>query len=470
MKRFMNDNFLLNNDTAVKLYHDYAKQMPIIDYHCHLSPQEIYENITFPNLTAAWLYGDHYKWRAMRAAGCEEKFVTGGEGVTDYDRFLAYAKTVPMTIGNPLYHWSHLELQRFFGVYDLINEKNAPLIWEKVNAQLNGKGFAARDLIIKSNVRVVCTTDDPTDSLEYHIKIKQLPDFDCAVLPSFRPDKGLEINRPTFLPWIEKLGEVYGRKIATYDDLLAALEARVDFFHSVGGRVSDHALDYVPYAETTREEAAAIFAKALQGGGVSLEEEKKYKTYTLVFLGKLYAARGWAMQFHINAHRNNNSRMFAKLGPDTGFDSINDSLIAQPLVRLLDALDREDALAKTILYSLNPRDNDVIASIIGSFQGGGVPGKIQFGSAWWFNDTKDGMIEQMKKLANFGLLSRFVGMLTDSRSFLSYTRHEYFRRILCNILGEWAENGEAPDDMELLGGIVQDISYNNANSYFGFGK
>ncbi|KIL40821.1 glucuronate isomerase [Gordoniibacillus kamchatkensis] len=470
MKRFMDDNFLLKNDTAVKLYHDYAKQMPIIDYHCHLSPQEIYDNIRFPNLTAAWLYGDHYKWRVMRAAGCKEELVTGGESVTDYDRFLAYAKTVPQTIGNPLYHWSHLELQRFFGVDLLINEKNAPVIWENVNAQLNGPGFAARDLITKSNVRVVCTTDDPTDSLEYHIKIKQLLDFDCDVLPSFRPDKGLEINRATFLPWIAKLGEVFGRPIATYDDLLAALETRVDFFHSVGGRVSDHALDYVAYADTTKDEAAAIFAKALQGGGISLEEEKKYKTYTLVFLGKLYAARGWAMQFHINAHRNNNSRMFAKIGPDTGFDSMNDTLVAQPLVRLLDALDREDTLAKTILYSLNPRDNDVIATIIGSFQGGGVPGKIQFGSAWWFNDTKDGMIDQMKKLANIGLLSRFVGMLTDSRSFLSYTRHEYFRRILCNMIGEWVEDGEAPNDMELLGGIVQDISFNNANVYFGFGK
>ncbi|MFC0215879.1 glucuronate isomerase [Paenibacillus chartarius] len=469
MRRFMDENFLLQNETAIRLYHDFAKAMPIIDYHCHLSPQEIYENKSFKNLTEAWLYGDHYKWRAMRAAGMEEKYVTGGDGATDYDRFLAYARTVPMTIGNPLYHWSHLELQRFFGVEDIINEKNAPAIWENVNAQLNAGGFAARDLIVKSGVKVICTTDDPTDSLEYHIKIKQIPDFDCKVLPSFRPDRALEINRATFLPWIEKLGQVHGSAIATYDDLLAALEGRVNFFHEVGCLVSDHALDYVAYADTTKEEAAAIYAKALQGGGVTLEEEKKYKTYTLVFLGKLYAQRGWAMQFHINAHRNNNTRMFGKLGPDTGYDSINDSLIAQPLVRLLDALAGEDLLAKTILYSLNPRDNDVIASIIGSFQGGGVAGKIQHGSAWWFNDTKDGMIAQMKTLANFGLLSRFVGMLTDSRSFLSYTRHEYFRRILCNILGEWVEQGEAPNDMELLGGIVQDICYNNANEYFGFG-
>jgi glucuronate isomerase len=469
-RAFLDDNFLLYNDTAVKLYHEFAKQMPIIDYHCHLSPQEIFENKTYKNITEIWLYGDHYKWRAMRANGFEEKYVTGGEGVSDYDRFLAWAKTVPMTIGNPLYHWSHLELQRYFGITELLNEQNAPAIWEKANAQLTGAGFGARDLITKSNVKVVCTTDDPTDSLEYHIKIKDIKDFDCQVLPSFRPDKGLEINRAGFVQWIGKLAEVAGQEISSYDQLLTALESRVRFFHSVGGRVSDHALDYVPYAETTKEEAAAIFAKALQGQAVSLEEEKKYKTYTLLFLGKLYAELDWAMQFHINAHRNNNTRMFGKLGPDTGFDSINDSTLAQPLVRLLDALNNENAIAKTILYSLNPKDNFVLATIIGSFQGGGIPGKIQFGSAWWFNDTKDGMIDQMENLANAGLLSRFVGMLTDSRSFLSYTRHEYFRRILCNLLGEWVEKGEAPNDTELLGSIVQNVCYNNANEYFTFSK
>jgi glucuronate isomerase len=469
MRKFLDDNFLLKNDTAVKLFNEYAKQMPIIDYHCHLSPQEIYENKTFKNLTEAWLYGDHYKWRVMRANGAEEKYVTGGEGASDYDRFLAWARTVPNTIGNPLYHWSHLELQRFFGVYDLINENNAPAIWEKVNAQLNGEGFGARDLIKKSNVRVVCTTDDPTDSLEYHIKIKQLKDFDVKVLPSFRPDKALEINRSTFLPWVQKLEEAAGRKLSSYDELLTALDSRVRFFHSVGGRVSDHALDYVAYAETTKEEAAVIFSKALKGSAVSLEEEKKYKTYTLTFLGKLYAELGWAMQFHISAHRNNNSRMFGKLGPDTGYDSTNDTEIAGPLVKLLDGLAADDKLPKTILYSLNPKDNYVLGSIIGSFQGGGVAGKIQLGSAWWFNDTIDGMLDQMKALANLGLLSQFVGMLTDSRSFLSYTRHEYFRRILCNLLGEWVENGEAPDDLELLGRIVQGISYNNAKEYFDFG-
>lgn len=467
-KKFLDENFLLSNETAIRLYHDHAKKMPIIDYHCHLSPQEIYENKRFKNITDAWLYGDHYKWRAMRSNGIDEKYVTGGEGVTDYDRFSAWAATVPQTIGNPLYHWSHLELQRFFGVYDLLNEQTAPAIWENVNAQLSGEGFAARDLITKSNVKVVCTTDDPTDTLEYHVKIKELKDFDVQVLPSFRPDKGLEINRAGFTGWVEKLGEVAGSKIANYDDLLAALESRIRFFHSVGGRVSDHALDYVAYAETTREEAAAIFAKALKGETVSIEEEQKYKTYTLVFMGKLYAELGWAMQFHINARRNNNTFMFNKLGPDTGYDSINDSSIAGPLVGILDSLVKEDKLPKTILYSLNPKDHYVLGTIIGSFQGDGIPGKIQLGSAWWFLDTKEGMIEQMKALSNLGLLSRFVGMLTDSRSFLSYTRHEYFRRILCNLIGEWVENGEAPDDMELLGGIVENICYNNAKEYFGF--
>lgn len=468
MKPFMDDDFLLSNETAVRLYHDYAKEMPIIDYHCHLSPQQIYENTSFANLTEAWLYGDHYKWRALRANGVDEQYVTGGEGVSDYDRFLAWAKTVPQTIGNPLYQWSHLELRRYFGVYELINEKNAPVIWEAVNAKLASGSFNARDLIKMSNVEVICTTDDPVDSLEYHIAIKELKDFDVQVLPSFRPDKALEINRPTFLEWIGKLEAVSDQKIDQYDALLDALAARVAFFNETGCKVSDHALDYVAYAETSKDEAAAIFSKALNGELVTLEEEKKYKTYTLLFLGRLYAEHGWAMQFHINAARNNSSRMFGKLGPDTGFDSINDSAVAYPLAKLLDALDKDDLLPKTIVYSLNAKDNDVLGSIIGSFQGGGVPGKIQLGSAWWFNDTKNGMLEQMNALANLGLLSRFVGMLTDSRSFLSYTRHEYFRRLLCNLIGEWVENGEVPNDIELLGDMVQNISYRNAKQYFSF--
>jgi glucuronate isomerase len=373
-----------------------------------------------------------------------------------------------MTIGNPLYHWSHLELQRFFGISDLINEKNAPSIWEKVNEKLRKDGYSPRELIQKSNVKVICTTDDPTDSLEYHLKIKQLPDFQTVVLPSFRPDRGLAINHATFIQWVRKLEQAAVQPISTYDHFLSALESRVIFFHSVGCRVSDHALDTVVFTETTIAEVSAIFNKALLGQSMNLEDEKKYRTYTLLFLGRIYARFGWVMQLHINASRNNNTRLLAKLGPDTGFDSINDNGVSYPLVQLLDALDNENALPKTIVYSLNPKDLDVIGAIIGSFQGGGIPGKVQLGSAWWFNDTKDGMLLQMNALANLGLLSRFVGMLTDSRSFLSYTRHEYFRRILCNMLGEWVVRGEAPYDMELLGEMVQNISYFNANRYFAF--
>ncbi|WP_080832058.1 glucuronate isomerase [Cohnella massiliensis] len=469
MKPFLDDNFLLGNETAVKLYHDYAAKMPIIDYHCHLSPKEIYENQSYENLTQVWLYGDHYKWRAMRTNGAEESLVTGGAGVSDYDRFLAYAKAVPAAVGNPLYHWSHLELRRYFGVEEILNEKNAPVIWEKVNARLAQGGFSARDLIVKSGVEVICTTDDPVDSLEYHRLIKDLPDFEVKVLPSFRPDKALEIRRATFLPWLKQLEQAAGREVRDYDALLAALAERIRFFHETGCRVSDHALDAMGYAEATRDEAAAIFAKALAGEPIDAEEERKYKTFTLLFLGREYAKLDWAMQFHMHAQRNNNSRMFEKLGPDTGYDSIYDGPVAGPLVRLLDALERDDALPRTIVYSLNPNDLYALGTAIGSFQGGGVPGKIQLGSAWWFNDTKDGMLDQLKALGNTGLLGRFVGMLTDSRSFLSYTRHEYFRRILCNLLGEWAEDGEVPRDFDLLGGMVQDISYRNAKAYFQFG-
>ncbi|WP_040948292.1 glucuronate isomerase [Gorillibacterium massiliense] len=467
MKAFMDDDFLLANKTAVELYHGYAKNQPIIDYHCHLDPKEIYEDKRFANLTEAWLYGDHYKWRAMRANGCEEKYVTGGDGASDYDRFLAYAKTVPNAIGNPLYHWSYLELRRLFGIEDVINEKNAPAIWEKANARLKEAGFTARGLIRACNVKILCTTDDPADSLEYHIKLND-EERDFKVLPSFRPDRALEINSPTFLSWIRQLEQAAKLPVVDYKQLLSTLKNRVEFFHEVGCRISDHGFDYVPYAEATEAEAAAIYAKALRGESVSLEEEKKYKAYTLIYLGGLYADLGWTMQLHFNAHRNNNTRMLEKLGPNTGYDSIYDSLPAVSLVRLLDSLEQQDRLPRTIVYSLNPRDNDMLASVIGSFQGGGIPGKIQLGSAWWFNDTRDGMLAQLHALANMGLLSRFVGMLTDSRSFLSYTRHEYFRRILCNLLGEWAENGEVAADVEELGQMVAAISYGNAVNYFRF--
>jgi glucuronate isomerase len=462
----MDDNFLLNNETSVRLYHEYAKDMPIIDYHCHLSPKEIYENKRFKNITDIWLYGDHYKWRLMRSNGVDEKYITGS--ASDYEKFIAWAKTVPMTIGNPLFNWTHLELKRFFGIDELLNEESAPAIWEKVNALLNSEGFGARDFIKKSNVQVVCTTDDPTDSLEFHTRLKDETDFDVKVLPSFRPDKGLEINRAGYQEWVKKLEEVSGIEIESYEAFLQALESRVRFFHSVGGRVSDHAIDVMMYGETTQEEAAQIFKEALEGKKVSIEDEKKYKSFTLTFLGKLYSELGWAMQFHINALRNNNARMFDQLGPDTGYDAINDEEIAKPLARLLNAMEQQNALPKTIVYSLNPNDNTTIATMIGCFQGGGVPGKIQFGTAWWFNDNKSGMLDQMQALANVGLFTRFIGMLTDSRSFLSYTRHEYFRRLFCYLIGEWVENGEVPNDTEFLGKIVQGISYENANEYFQF--
>ncbi|XID93271.1 glucuronate isomerase [Paenibacillaceae bacterium WGS1546] len=468
MKEFMGEHFMLQSETARRLYHDFAAGQPIIDYHCHLNPQEIYEDKRFGNLAEIWLYGDHYKWRAMRANGIEEALVTGGPGVDDYARFLAWAKTVPATLGNPLYHWSHLELRRYFGIEEPINEKNAPAIWEKANAILAGEDFSVRQLIRRQRVQVICTTDDPTDSLEYHRGIRELQDFDCLVLPSFRPDKGLEIRRDTFVSWARKLGQAAGAKVDTYEQFLAALDARISYFAEVGCKVSDHALDRVLYAETSLGEVSDIYARALSGGTLTLEEESKYKTYTLLHLGEQYSKLGWTMQLHIHASRNNNSRAFSRLGPDTGFDSIHDGELAYPLTKLLDGIDAKAGLPRTIVYSLNPKDYYVLGTVMGSFQGGGIPGKIQLGSAWWFNDTKDGMLEQMNALANLGLLSRFVGMLTDSRSFLSYPRHEYFRRILCDLLGEWVERGEAPHDMDMLGGMVEDICYRNAKNYFGF--
>ncbi|WP_028992000.1 glucuronate isomerase [Thermoanaerobacter thermocopriae] len=463
MKNFMDENFLLTNDIAVTLYHQYARNMPIYDFHCHLSPKEIYENKRFKNITEIWLYGDHYKWRLMRANGIDEKYITGN--ADDYNKFMAYAKTIPMAIGNPVYHWTHLELQRYFGIYDLLNEKTAKSIWERANEVINHDDFNVRNIIKKSNVKIIITTDDPTDSLEYHIKLKEQNEFDVKVLPAFRPDKGLGIEKEDFIPWLKKLEEVTGKEINNYDDFLQALEKRIEFFHTVGCRISDHALDYVFYQKASKQEVEKIFKKALMRQHLTKEEIDSFKTYTLIFLGKKYAELKWVMQLHIGAMRNNNTKMYKILGPDTGYDSISDFTIAYPLAKLLDALEVEDSLPKTILYTLNPAANYVIATMIGNFQGGKIAGKMQFGAAWWFNDNKDGMIEQMKALANTGLLSRFIGMVTDSRSFLSYTRHEYFRRILCNLLGEWVENGEAPNDIELLGKIVQDISFNNAKEY-----
>ncbi|MGF7397544.1 glucuronate isomerase [Thermoanaerobacterium thermosaccharolyticum] len=465
MKKFMDEDFLLNNETAVKLFHDYASKSPIFDFHCHLDPKDIYEDRRFKNITEVWLYGDHYKWRLMRSNGVDERYITGD--ADDYSKFLEFAKTIPMAIGNPVYHWTHLELQRYFGINEPLNEKTAPMIWEKVNSMLNSSEFSVKNIIKKSNVKILCTTDDPTDSLEYHKLLKEDDSFDVRVLPAFRPDKGINIDKDDFKDWVKKLGEVSGKAIESYDGYLDALNSRLEFFDSYGCRLSDHALDFVAYEESTKEEVDEIFKKALKGEKLSQIEVDKYKTSVLQFLGKRYKELGWAMQLHIAALRNTNTRMFKKLGPDTGYDSINDVNIAYPLSKLLDSLESTGSLPKVILYTLNPKDNYVLAALMGSFQGEGIPGKMQFGSAWWFNDNIDGMTEQMKTLANVGLLSKFVGMVTDSRSFLSYPRHEYFRRILCNLIGEWVEKGEVPDDIDLLGKIVQDISFNNAVNYFG---
>jgi glucuronate isomerase len=462
--QFMSENFLLNNKTAVTLYHDYAKDMPIYDYHCHLSPEEIAQNKQYKNITEIWLGGDHYKWRVMRACGVEERYITGD--APDKEKFLKWAETIPYCVGNPLYHWTHLELKTYFGIEKLLNLDTAGEIWKQCNQLLQSDEFRARSLIARSNVKLICTTDDPTDSLEHHLTIAKDTDFKTKVLPAFRPDKSFNIDKPGFVEWLQKLAKVVGFEINNFSDLAKALTERIEYFHKVGCRISDHALDPVVYEEATEVELNMILHKALNDEQLNELEVNKYKTEVMLFLGKQYAKLNWALQLHIGVLRNNNSRMMEKLGPDTGFDSIGDACIAKPLAKFLDKLDATNSLPKTILYSLNPKDNEVLATIIGCFQSDYL-GKMQFGSAWWFNDQKDGMLKQMITLANMGVLSRFVGMLTDSRSFLSYTRHEYFRRILCNLLGEWVESGEFPDDIKLLGKIVQDISFNNAKNYFG---
>ena len=461
----MDENFLLRNETAIKLYHDYAKEMPIIDYHCHLSPKEIAENKRYRNITEIWLGGDHYKWKAMRSNGVDEKYITGD--AEDKDKFLKWAETVPYTIGNPLYHWTHLELQRYFGIDTLLNPESAEAIWDKCNELLQKEEFTARELIKKSKVKVLCTTDDPIDSLEYHKEILDDQTMDVKVFPAFRPDKAINLNKEGFIEWIKNLGHVVGKEIKSLELLEEALRERILYFDSLGCKASDHAMDPIVFEDGTYEEINTIYTKALNNEELTDSDIRKYKTYVMISLGREYAKLGWVMQLHIGTIRNVNSRMMRVLGPDTGFDTIGDYNFADALAKLLDALDTTNQLPKTILYCLNPRDNEVLATMIGSFQGG-LPGKVQFGSGWWFNDQKDGMIRQMIALSNMGLLSRFVGMVTDSRSFISYTRHEYFRRILCNLLGEWVENGEAPNDMDLLKNMVEDICYNNANSYFDF--
>ncbi len=463
MKPFMDEDFLLTTPAARHLYHDFAEGMPIIDYHCHLPPAEIAENIRFRNLGHLLLGGDHYKWRAMSAEGYDNEFIrTSG----DYERFMAFAKTIQRLIGNPLYHWTHLELKRVFGTAEVLNEASAPGIWNRANEMLQTEDFRVRRLIEKFGVKMLATTDDPVDSLEHHRAIAEDASFSVKVLPAFRPDKALNAERPGFAAYIGKLSEVSGVEIRRAEDVVRALERRVDFFHGSGCRLSDHALDTVPFSEPDIKKADAALISGLRGERVNPEDLDHYRTLLLVELGGMYHARGWAQQYHIAAMRNVNGRMFDRFGPDTGFDAIQDAPFIAKLSRLLDAQERLGALPRTILYTLNPAANYALAALAGCFQGG-TPGKIQFGSAWWFMDQKEGMLEQMKALAGVGLLGRFIGMLTDSRSFVSYPRHEYFRRILCDLLGGWVENGEYPADEAALEKIVRGIAYENVREYFG---
>lgn len=468
MKQFMDEDFLLQSEIAKELYHDHAAKMPIFDYHCHIAPKEISDDKRFDNMTQIWLNGDHYKWRAMRANGVDERYCTGD--APDWEKFEKWAETVPYTLRNPLYHWTHLELRNPFGIKDLLNKQSAHSIWDRCNEQLNSEGFSCRGIIEKANVHTICTTDDPIDTLEYHRNIK-VSGFKVNVLPAWRPDAAMMVDTPaTFNSYVDKLEKAANYSISDYPGLISAIDKRHQFFHDNGCRLSDHGLDTIYAAEYTEKEITAIFLKVRSGKSLSPEEIVQFKSVMLYEFGIMDHRRGWTQQFHLGALRNNNTRLFNQLGPDKGFDSIGDLEIARPLSKLLNKLDMENKLAKTVLYNLNPRDNYLIATMAGNFQDGSVPGKIQYGSGWWFLDQKDGMEEQMKALSNLGLLSRFVGMLTDSRSFLSYPRHEYFRRILCNLLGNDVVNGEIPADMKLLGKMVEDISFNNAEKYFNFGS
>lgn len=466
MKTFMDQNFLLSTETAQKLYHEYAEHMPVLDYHCHINPREIAEDRKFENITQVWLGGDHYKWRQMRSNGIDERYITGD--ASDREKFQKWAETLEMAIGNPLYHWSHLELKRYFGYEGHLNGETAEEVWNLCNAKLQEDSMTVRNLIRQSNVTLICTTDDPADSLEWHKKIAEDSSFDVQVLPAWRPDKAMNLESPEYLDYLAKLSEASSVKIQSFADLMRALYARMDFFGSMGCRVSDHALEYIMYAPASEEEVNGILTKRLSGSSVTKEEELKFKTAFMAAVGKEYCKRDWVMQIHYGCKRNNNTYRYNQLGPDTGFDCINNYAPSAQAVDFLDALSAGGKMPKTILYSLNPNDNAVIGSLIGSFQDTGVAGRIQQGSAWWFNDHKAGMTEQMTSLANLGLLGNFVGMLTDSRSFLSYTRHEYFRRILCGLIGGWVDNGEYPADYKALEKIVKGICYNNAVKYFGF--
>jgi glucuronate isomerase len=462
MNGFMDENYLLDTEIARKLYFEYAKDMPIFDYHCHLPAQEIAEDKRFKNITEIWLNGDHYKWRVMRANGAAEDFITGNK--SDREKFQKWAETVPYLLGNPLYQWTHLELKRYFGIDGVFSPKNADEIWEKCNSLLAQEEFSARNLIKKSNVKALCTTDDPVDTLAFHQTIKEDNSFDVKVLPTFRPDMALEISHEKFLDWMNQLSDAAGMRIETLDDYQEALKRRIDDFHQMGCRLSDLGVSAKIHMDAKESEIRAIFKKKFDRSSISVEEQTKFRSAVLMFLAREYAKHGWAMQLHIGGLRNTNSRMFRSLGANTGFDSMADFHFAEDLAGFMDSLERSGSLPKTILYCLNPKDNYMLATMAGNFQGG-VPGKIQFGSAWWFNDHLDGMMEQMKTIANVGLFARFVGMLTDSRSFLSYPRHEYFRRIMCQLIGSWVERGDYPKDFDILGQIVKDVCFHNIKNY-----
>lgn len=465
----MDKDFLLDTKTAGELYTQFAdmKNIPVLDYHCHINPREIYEDRKFKNITEVWLGGDHYKWRQMRTNGVDEKYITGD--ASDREKFQKWAETLPRLIGNPLYHWSHLELRYYFGYEGNLNGDTAEEVWNLCNEKLSSDDFTVRNLIRKSNVRLICTTDDPVDSLEWHEKIKADDSFDVQVLPAWRPDKINNIEKKDFKDYIWKLSEVSGVEIKDLSSLKEAVIKRLDFFSEHGCIVSDHALEYVMHVPAGEEEIEAIFKKGLTGKEIDSIESLQFKTFMMLFLANEYNKRDWVMQLHYGCKRDNNTVMFDALGPDTGFDCILNGAPSSQLADFLNAVSMNGGIPKTIIYSLNPNDDQAIGSVIGCFQGGGVRSRIQQGSAWWFNDHFTGMTNQMKSLANLSALGNFIGMLTDSRSFLSYTRHDYFRRILCRLVGEWVENGEYPDDKKLLGEIIKGISYNNAVEYFGFG-
>jgi glucuronate isomerase len=462
---FIHDNFLLENKYAEELYHNYSKNQPIIDYHNHLSPQHIAENTIFDNITKVWINGDHYKWRAMRTLGINEQFITGNG--SDKDKFMNWAKTVPYTMRNPLYHWTHLELARYFDIHDLLNEKSAEGIYLEASAKINSPEYSTQNLLRKVNAEFVCTTEDPIDTLEFHQKLA-VSDFKTKVSTAFRPDKAILISNDGYNDYIDTLGQVAGVSITTYADLCTALTNRIAYFDKNGCKLCDHGLDQIYFENFTETEVNTIFKKKREGKEISNEEGLKFQSAILLFLSETYHQFGWVQQFHLGALRNNNARMHRILGPDTGWDSIGDYPQAQKLSGFLNALDSKDKLTKTVIYNLNPADNEVMATMIGNFNDGSVKGKVQFGSGWWFLDQKDGMTKQLNALSNMGLISCFIGMLTDSRSFLSFPRHEYFRRVLCNLLGDEIKRGELPNDMEWIGKMVSDISYNNAKEYFKF--